>query len=98
MDSGLLGGQLLTRDAPAVMAVVPPPPGVTQNFIDPPLAATDAPILVAVGVAIAGILLLVRIYTKGILLRKFGAEDGRVDTFPYRMKKMAADSIQSQLC
>ena len=95
MDSDILSRQLLSlysRDdnappPPVMMAAVPPPPGVTQNFIDPPLAATDAPILVAVGVAIAGILLLVRIYTKGFLLRKFGAEDGMLRIFSIKKGK-----------
>ena len=67
---------LESRDGTPV-AAVPPPPGVQQNFVNPPIAAQSAYTLVAVGVAIAGILLLMRLYTKGIILRKFGWEDGK---------------------
>ena len=76
MASELLDISLLQRDAPPMMAAVPPPPGVTQDFVNPPVTAEAAPVLVGVGVAIAGFLVLVRMYTKGFLLRKFGAEDG----------------------
>lgn len=68
---------LLRRDGSAPLTAVPPPPGVTSNFVDPPVAAKDAYILVAVGVAIAGSLLLLRLYIKGIILKKFGWEDGK---------------------
>ena len=57
-------------------AAIPPPPGYTQNFVNPPVAAQDAYILVAVGVAVAGSLLLLRLYTKAWILKKFGWEDG----------------------
>lgn len=70
----MAGKFMLRADAP--MSAVPPPPGVTSNFDDPPVTAQAAYTLVAVGVAIAGALLILRIYTKGIILRKFGWEDG----------------------
>ena len=69
--------EALTRRAATEMAAIPPPPGITQNFVNPPIAAQDAYILVAVGVAIAGSLLLLRLYTKAYILKKFGWEDGR---------------------
>lgn len=60
-----------------LVSAVPPPPGVQQDFVNPPIAAQDAYILVAVGVSVAGVLLLMRLYTKGVILKKFGWEDGK---------------------
>lgn len=75
-NPGFSRAQLLQRDGPPMMVAVPPPPGFTQNFIDPPVSGADAPIFVGIGVTIAGLLVIVRMYTKGYLLRKFGPEDG----------------------
>lgn len=76
MDSNLPGAKLFGRNAPPLVAVVPPPPGVTQDFVNPPIAAANAPILVGIGVTVAGLLVVMRLYTKVYLLRKFGVEDG----------------------
>ena len=67
--------QLLERQQ-AQVAAIPPPPGVAQNFMDPPVTAQDAYILVGVGVAIAAVFVVLRIYTKVVLLKTFGLEDG----------------------
>lgn len=76
MDSNLPGAQLFGRDAHPLVAAVPPPPGVTQDFINPPIAAANAPTLVGIGLAIAGLMVVMRFYTNGYLLWRFGAEDG----------------------
>ena len=71
---GKMSAELLSRQG-APMSAVPPPPGVKQNFINPPQTAGEVYVLVAVGVAVSGSLLIMRLYTKGIILRKFGWED-----------------------
>ena len=60
------------------MGVVPPPPGVTPNFDNPELAypLSTGKTMIGVGLSIAGLFILMRIYTKARILRNFGAEDG----------------------
>ena len=59
------------------MAAVPAPPGVTQNFEDPAYATRSLDVFVAIGLCIAGLFIVMRVYTKAYLLRNFGAEDGK---------------------
>ena len=60
----------------AITPVLPPPPGVQSNFIDPSIAGGSFPIFVAVGLVFATIFLVIRLYTKAYILKKFGPEDG----------------------
>lgn len=59
-----------------MVAAATPPPGIQSNFVNPPLAAENMYTSVVVGLAISGLFLLMRVYTKGYILRKFGADDG----------------------
>ena len=63
---------------PMLVGAVPPPPGVTANFINPEMAypLRTGQTILGVGISIAGLFILMRIYTKARILRNFGAEDG----------------------
>ena len=56
--------------------VVSPPPGVTPDFNSSPWLLTANRIAVVVGVALCTLSLLMRLYTKAHILRKFGWDDG----------------------
>lgn len=71
---------LLVRRQQGQKAVIEPPPGVKQDFVNPPYATRDQNIFVAVGLTIAGLFIIVRVYTKQYILRNFGAEDGKLIT------------------
>ena len=62
------------------MALVPPPPGVRQNFDHPDYAVSFrvSQIIVGVGLGFAALFIIMRVYTKQFILRNFGAEDGRL--------------------
>jgi hypothetical protein len=54
----------------------PPPEGVTPNFIDPPsIASQVAPLRIAFASA-ATFFVILRIYTRGVLIRSLGIDDG----------------------
>ncbi len=61
---------------PSIKPAMPPPPGVQSNFTDPPTAGSDLYIFTIVGLVIASLFLVMRLYTKAYILKKFGAEDG----------------------
>lgn len=55
----------------------PPPPGVTPNFLNPSsIAGQVAPIRIAFTSA-ATFFVILRIYTRGFLIRSLGIDDGR---------------------
>ncbi|KAI9682138.1 MAG: hypothetical protein M1817_000192 [Caeruleum heppii] len=61
-----------------MVGVIPPPPGVTANFIDPPYIGDRIILPVAICCTISTICLLLRIYTRIAIVRGFGVEDGHV--------------------
>jgi hypothetical protein len=61
----------------SVTGAWPPPPGFTPNFVDPPSIAWQvAPIRVAFSSA-ATFFVILRIYTRGVLIRTLGIDDGK---------------------
>jgi hypothetical protein len=65
-------------EMPRHVGVVPPPPGVTPDFdySNPWLWEVNM-VLISVGLVLSFIFLVLRIYTKTKILRKFGWEDGK---------------------
>lgn len=61
----------------AVMGPIPPPPGVTPNFVDPENGGRHVVILAVLGIPIAFLFLLMRLWTQFRIKRSFGSEDGR---------------------
>ena len=57
--------------------VLPPPPGVTPNFIDPETRAPQVRICLALSLALMWPVVAARLYSKAFMLRKFGWDDGR---------------------
>lgn len=53
----------------------PPPPGVVANFDGPNTRGTAYIIIAVIGICLATIFTLVRVYTKGILTRSLGWDD-----------------------
>ena len=78
------------------MAAIPPPAGIQSNFTNPPTAGGGLQIFTAAGLIIAGLFLIMRLYTKTILLRKFGWEDGIVSSISDG--GVDADLNQLRLC
>ncbi|KAI9761537.1 MAG: hypothetical protein M4579_000928 [Chaenotheca gracillima] len=66
------------RDDVPIVGSAPPPPGITPNFVNPERTATDALTILIVSVTISGLFMIMRLYTKGVLLRKFGWEDASI--------------------
>ena len=60
----------------AGMGTIPPPPGVTPNLVNPP--HNSAPmILTAILMPIAVLFVSMRVFTRVVLLRGFGWDDGK---------------------
>lgn len=55
---------------------IPPPPGVTQNFVNPERKGEEIYYLGIVGMIFSTLFLILRIYTKLRINRQFGSEDG----------------------
>jgi len=69
---------------PALLAKVPslsPPDGVTPNFVDPESYADMFKLVAYTSLSIMIGFLLLRIYTRAILIRTFGAEDCECSVF-----------------
>ena len=65
----------------AGMGTIPPPPGVTPNFVSPP--HNSAPlILTAIMLPIALLFVCMRVFTRIVLLRGFGWDDGKPISLP----------------
>lgn len=60
----------------ASAGVVPPPPGVTPDFNSRPWLLNANRIAVGVGVTLCTLSLLMRLYTKASISRKFWWDDG----------------------
>lgn len=59
-----------------MVALVPPPPGVTPNFDNPEWGGRHVVVLGLLGIPIAFLFLVMRLYTKAKINRSFGSEDG----------------------
>lgn len=55
---------------------VPPPPGVTPNFVDPETRAPVVIVFSAISLGLMWPVLATRTYTKVWILRSFGWDDG----------------------
>lgn len=73
----------------AVMALVPPPPGVTANFVNPEQGGKHVVVLGLVGIPISTLFLAMRLYTKARINRSFGSEDGIEHPGSIRAPKLA---------
>ena len=60
-------------DQPA--GVVPPPPGVTVDFNQHPHLYTTNMILISVGLVFSTLSLLLRVFTRAYIMRKFETDD-----------------------
>ncbi|KAI9793317.1 MAG: hypothetical protein M1833_000762 [Piccolia ochrophora] len=59
----------------STQGMIPPPPGITPNFVDPPSIAYRLIVLFVVGTFISTSFIIMRLYTKARIIRAFGAED-----------------------
>ena len=60
----------------AVNSIVPPPPGVVPNFVNPHRVTGGVVPVSAVFLTLSTIALAIRLYTKIGIIKIFGAEDG----------------------
>lgn len=60
----------------ALIGAIPPPPGVTPNFVDPEQKGKQIVVLGILGLVCSTLFLLMRIYTKLRINRAFASEDG----------------------
>lgn len=60
----------------AQMGAIPPPPGVTPNFVNPDHKGGEVLTLGILGMVCSTLFLLLRIYTKIFINRSFKSEDG----------------------
>ena len=60
----------------ALMGAIPPPPGVTPNFVNPEHRGKEIVTLGILGMVCSTLFLLMRIYTKSRINRAFASEDG----------------------
>lgn len=54
---------------------IPPPPGVTSNFVNPESCAHIPRIVIAISIPIMTICVLMRLYTRLFVTRTFGIDD-----------------------
>ena len=59
----------------ATIPALPPPPGVVSNFENPPSEATSIITVTAVFLAFMLAMVMMRIYTKGWIIRSLGWDD-----------------------
>ncbi len=91
---------MATSTATPIIGAAPPPPGVTPNFVNPPQDAHDTNVFIAVGLAFAGLFLVMRLYTKSYILRAVGWEEGMSfaqRSLPFGAVNAAADFLQLRL-
>lgn len=60
----------------ALIGAIPPPPGVTPNFVNPEQKGEEIITLGILGIVCSTLFLLMRIYTKLRINRAFKSEDG----------------------
>ena len=60
----------------ALMGAIPPPPGVTPNFVNPEHRGKEIVTLGILGIFCLNVFLLMVIYTKSRINRAFASEDG----------------------
>ena len=58
------------------MPALEPPPGVKPNFTNPESRAPDVLLTTGIITALMLIFVLLRLYTKAVVLKSFGWEDG----------------------
>lgn len=59
-----------------LIGAIPPPPGVTPNFVNPEHKGKEIIVLGILGIVCSTLFLLMRIYTKIRINRSFKSEDG----------------------
>ena len=62
----------ITPSTPAI----PPPPGVTSNFVNPHTRAPVAIIFISIAISLMWLVVMTRLYSKAWILRSFGWDDG----------------------
>lgn len=57
------------------ISIVPPPPGVIQNFHDPESRATMGKVVSLIGFGLMVVFVMLRLYTRGRITRSMGWDD-----------------------
>ena len=61
-------------------STIPPPPGLTSNYVDPPSKAIWGTVTTAVCLTVATLLVAMRLYTKVKVLKNLGWDDCKLPT------------------
>ena len=64
------------------IGIIPPPDGVTPNFIDPEYSSGGIVPICAVFLTLSTIFLVLRVYTKAHIIKIFGLEDCQFQKMP----------------
>jgi hypothetical protein len=66
---------LLKIESEGIVAALPPPPGVIPNFEHPESQGHRVVITTAILVPLATLVVTLRIYTRGMIVRSIGSDD-----------------------
>ena len=75
-----------TQDPHAQLPAMPPPPGGIPNFDDPEFTVRSLIISSIIFTSLAGVTVIVRVYTRTRIVRAFGSDDGEASERSCRLE------------